>query len=201
MAQAGYSFDAELGASYAIKVSALNPAGIGPDVDVTVTVKEKAGTLDFTAEAVYADGKAKIVVSVQNAPDDATGYSVRYRASAADPWTTSDVSVAGWSFAAAPGTDYTAGVAARTEVGLGDYGSVSVSIVEKVDVPTFTVTFGRVNHGAKATVTVASPQEQARYHMFGVVESAPVKVTMPDTAHEFAVELGDTYRIGVAAGD
>ena len=205
VAEGGYSFDAELGASYAIKVTALNPAGIGPDFDVTVAVKEKAGTPDFTAEAVYADGKAKVVVKVQNAPDDATGYSVRYRASAADPWTTSDVSVAaakaGFSFAAAAGTDYTVGVAARTEVGLGDYGSAAVSIVEKVVVPTFTVTFARVDDGVEATVEVSSPQEQAKYHMFSVGDAVPVKVAMPDAGHEFAVELGDTYRIGVAAGN
>ena len=203
--QAGYSFAAELGASYAIKVTALNPAGIGPDVDVTVAVKEKAGTPDFTAEAVYADGKARVVVKVQNVPDDATGYSVRYRASAADSWTTSDVSVAaaeaGFSFAAAAGTDYTVGVAARTEVGLGDYGSATVSIVEEVDVPTFTVTFVRGNDGAEATVAVSNPQDQAKYHMFSVGDAAPVKVEMPDAGHEFAVVLGNTYRIGVAAGN
>ena len=205
VALAGYSFDAELGASYAIKVVAVNPAGIGPAVDVTVAVKEKAGTPDFTAEAVYADGKAKVVVKVQNVPDDATGYSVRYRASAADPWTTSDVSVAaakaGFSFAAIAGTDYAVGVAARTEVGLGDYGSATVSIVEEVDVPTLTVTFARGNDGAEATVAVSNPQEQAKYHMFSVGDAAPVKVTMPDAGHEFAVELGNTYRIGVAAGN
>ena len=205
VAQAGYSFDAELGASYAIKVVALNPAGAGPDVDVTVAVKEKAGTPDFTAEAVYANEKAKVVVKVQNVPDDATGYSVRYRASAADSWTTSDVSVAaakvGFSFAAAAGTDYAVGVAARTEVGLGDYGSLTVSIVEEVDVPTFTVTFARGDDGAEATVTVSNPQEQAKYHMFSVGDAAPAKVAVPGVAHEFAVVLGNTYRIGVAAGN
>ena len=205
VAQAGYSFDAELGASYAVKVTALNPAGAGPDFDVTVAVKEKAGTPDFTAEAVYADGKARVVVKVQNAPDDATGYSVRYRASAAGPWTTSDVSVAeakaGWSFAAVAGTDYTVGVAARTEVGLGDYGSATVSIVEEVYAPMFTVTFARGNDGAEATVAVSNPQDQAKYHVFSIGDSAPVKVAMPDAGHEFAVELGNTYRIGVAAGN
>ena len=205
VAQAGYSFDAELGASYAIQVAAVNPAGTGPVVDVTVAVKEKAGTPDFTAEAVYADGKARVVVNVQNVPDDATGYSVRHGASAAEPWTTSDVSVAeagsGWSFPVAAGTDYTVGMAARTEVGLGDYGSTTVSIVERVDVPAFTVTFARGNDGAEATVTVSSPQEQAKYHVFGVGDAAPVKVAMPDADHDFAVELGNTYRIGVAAGN
>ncbi len=205
VAEGGFSFDAELGASYAIKVSAGNPAGTGPAAAVTVVVKEKAGTPDFTAEAVYADGKAKVVVKVQNAPDDATGYSVRYRASASDPWTTSDVSVAaakaGFGFAAAAGTDYTIGVAARTEVGLGDYGSATVSIVAKVDVPSFTVTFARGNDGAVATVAVSNPQDQAKYHMFSVGDVAPVKVDMPDAGHEFAVELGNTYHIGVAAGN
>ena len=205
VAHAGYSFDAELGASYAIKVVAANPAGAGPVADVTVSVKEKAGTPDFTAEAAYADGKARVVVKVQNAPDDATGYSVRYRPSSADPWTTSDVTVAvakaGFSFAAAAGTGYTVGVAARTEVGLGDCGSVSVSIVEEVDTPTFTVTFARGDDGVEATVAVSSPQDQAKYHMFSVGDAAPVKVTMPDAGHEFAVELGNTYRISVAAGN
>ncbi len=205
VAQAGYSFDAELGATYTIKVRALNPAGAAPAVDVTVAVKEKAGTPDFTAEAVYADGKAKVVVKVQNVPDDATGYSVRYRAPAADPWTTSALTVAaakaGSSFAAAAGTDYTVGVAARTEVGLGDYGSATASIVEEVEMPTFTVTFARGDDGVEATVAVSSPQDQAKYHMFSVGDAAGVKVTRPDAAHKFAVELGDTYRIGVAAGN
>ena len=205
VAQAGYSFDAELGASYAIKVTALNPAGIGSDFDLTVAVKEKAGTPDFTAEAVYADGNARVVVKVQNAPDDATGYSVRYRASAADPWTTSDLTVAaakaGFGFAADAGADYAVGVAARTEVGLGEYGSATVSIVEKVVVPSFTVTFARGDDGAEATVTVSNPQDQAKYHMFSVGDAAAVKVTMPDAGHEFAVVLGNTYRIGVAAGN
>ena len=205
VAQAGYSFDAELGASYAIKVVAANPAGAGPVADVTVAVKEKAGTPDFTAEAVYADGKARVVVKVQNAPVDATGYSVRYRASAADSWTTSDLSVAaakaGFSFAAVAGTDYTVGVAARTEVGLGEYGSATVSIVEEVDAPSFTVTFARGDDGVAATVAVSNPQDQAKYHMFSVGDAAAVKVTMPDVEHEFSVELGRTYRIGVAAGN
>ena len=204
-AQAGHSIDAELGASYEIEVVAVNDAGSGPSATLNVRVKEKAGTPDFTAEAVYADGAATVVVTVTNAAEDVTGYSVRRRSSASEPWTVTDVSVAdagaGWSFEAEPGTGYSVGVAARTEVGLGDYGSATVSIVPRVGEPTFTVAVANGDNGPVVRVSVDSPGQHAKYHLFTMDDAAPVKAVMPDVAHEFSVALGSTYRIGVAAGN
>ena len=93
------------------------------------------------------------------------------------------------------------GVAARTQVGLGSYGSATVSIVPRVDAPEFTVSVSRSENGAVANVAVSSPQQQARYHMFSMDDAAPVKAALPDAEHEFVVKLGNTYRFGVAAGN
>lgn len=204
-AQSGYSISAELGVSYAIEVSGLNQAGQGESVSLAVTVKARPDAPDFTVEAGYALGAADVTVKVKPAGSDVLGYSVRYRASASDPWTTSAVTVskaeAGWNFPAQPGATYTVGVVARTEVGLGSYGTATVSIVSRVGTPQFTVTVARKVNGAVATVAVSSPQAQAQYHMFSMDDAAPVKAVMPDADHDFDVVLGNTYRIGVAAGN
>ena len=205
VAQSGYSFAADLGASYSVEVSGLNQAGQGAVSVLTVSVKSRPDAPDFTAAAVYAGGAATVLVKVKPAGSDVLGYSVRYRKSASDPWTVSSVTVAqaeaGWSFAAEPGAGYSVGLAARTEVGLGSYGTATVSIVSRVAAPDFTVTIARTQSGASARVAVSGPQAHAQYHMFSLDDAAPVKATMPDADHDFAVTLGDTYRFGVAAGN
>ena len=204
-AQSGYSIAADLGASYAIQVSGLNAAGQGAGAGLAVSVKTRPDAPDFTAEAVYATGTATVLVKVTSVGSDVLDYSVRYRASATDPWTSATVAnaqaQAGWSFAADPGVAYSVEVASRTEVGLGSYGSATVSIVSRVGAPEFVVTFSRGDSGATANVAVSSPQSQAQYHMFSMDGAAPVKAVMPDAEHEFVVTLGSTYRFGVAAGN
>lgn len=205
VAQSGYSFSADLGASYAVEVSGRNQAGEGAVAARSVSVKARPDAPDFTAEPVYAGGAATVLVKLKPAGVDVLGYSVRYRASASDPWTVASVSVsqaqAGWSFSAQPGASYSVGVAARTEVGLGGYGTASVSIMPRVGVPNFTVNVVRSGSGASARVAVSNPQQQAQYHMFSMDDAAPVKVVLPDAEHEFDVTLGNTYRFGVAAGN
>ena len=205
VALAGHSISAELGAGYAIEVSGQNQAGQGPASTLAVSVKAKPDAPDFTAEAVYSGGAATVLVKVKPGASGVLDYSVRYRASATDPWTVSVVTVskaeAGWSFTAEPGAGYTVGVAARTEVGLGSYGTASVSIVSRVAAPEFTVAFTRTQDGASARVAVNNPQPQAQYHMFSMDDAAPMKALMPDVEHDFDVVLGQTYRFGVAAGN
>ncbi len=205
VAQTGYSIAADLGASYAIEVSGLNTAGQGAAAVLTAAVKARPDAPDFTAEAVYANGAATVQVMVTPAGSDVLDYSVRYRASATDSWTVATVTTApaqsGWSFTADPGATYSVEVASRTEAGLGSYGTATVAIVARVGAPTFTVTFARGNDGAEALVAVSSPQQQAQYHLFRVGDAAPVNVAMPDLDHEFVVELGNTYRFGMAAGN
>ena len=92
-------------------------------------------------------------------------------------------------------------MAARTEVGLGSYGTASVSIVSRVAAPEFTVAFTRTQGGASARVAVSNAQSQAQYHMFTMDGSTPVKAEMPDVDHDFDVTLGTAYRFGVAAGN
>lgn len=99
------------------------------------------------------------------------------------------------------GADYSVGVAARTAVGLGTYGSASVSIVSRVGAAAFSVAVAMGVDGPVARVSVDAPDAGARYHMFTMGEADPVQVTMPAAQHEFAVLLGNTYRIGVAAGN
>ena len=204
-AQSGHAIAVDLGASYAIEVSGLNAAGQGAGAGLAVSVKTRPDAPDFTAEVVYATGTAKVLVTVSAVGSDVLDYSVRYRASATDSWTTATVTTAqaqsGWSFAADPGAAYSVEVASRTEVGLGSYGSATVSIVSRVVAPEFTVTFSRGDDGATANVAVSSPQSQAQYHMFSMGDVAPVKAVMPDAAHDFDVVLGSTYRFGVAAGN
>ena len=203
--QAGYSFDADLGASYAIEVSGRNAAGQGAGAALAVSVKTRPDAPDFTAEVVYANGAATVRVKVPSVGSDVLDYSVRYRASATDSWTATTVTTAqaqsGWSFTAEPGSTYSVEVAARTEVGLGGYGAATVSIVERVGAPEFTVTVSRSESGAVARVAVSNAQQQAQYHMFSMGDAEPVKAAMPDADHEFAVVLGNTYRFGVAAGN
>ena len=205
VARSGYSFDADLGTSYSIEVSGLNAAGQGTGAALTVSVKAKPDAPDFTAEAVYADGSATVLVKVKPLGSDVLDYSVRYRASATDSWTATTVTAAqaqsGWSFTAEPGATYSVGVAARTEVGPGGYGAATVSIVSRVSTPEFTVSISRSENGAVARVLVSSPQQQAQYHMFSMDDAAPVKAEMPYADHEFAVKLGNTYRFGVATGN
>ena len=205
VAQAGHSISVELGASYDVEVSGLNQAGEGPVASLAVSVKAKPDAPDFTAEAVYSGGSATVLVKVKPAGSGVLDYSVRYRASATDSWTVSSITVAkaqaGWSFTAEPGASYSVGVAARTEVGLGSYGTASVSIVSRVAAPEFTVAFTRTQDGASARVAVGNLQPQAQYHMFTMDGSTPVKAEMPDVEHDFDVVLGTTYRFGVAAGN
>ena len=205
VALSGHSISVELGASYAVEVSGLNRAGQGPASTLAVSVKAKPDAPDFTAEAVYALGEAEVLVKLKPGAAGVLDYSVRYRASATDPWTVSVVTVskaeAGWSFTANPGASYSVEVAARTEVGLGSYGTASVSIVSRVAAPEFTVAFTRTQDGASARVAVSNPQPQAQYHMFAVDDTAPVKALMPDVEHDFDVVLGTAYRFGVAAGN
>ena len=205
VAQSGYSFNADLGASYSIEVSGLNAAGQGDAAALTVSVKARPDAPDFTAEAVYSDGSATVLVKVKPGGSDVLDYSVRYRASATDSWNVATVTTAqaqsGWSFTAEPGATYSVGVAARTEVGLGGYGAATVSIVSRVNAPEFTVTVSRSENGAVARVAVSNPQQQAQYHMFSMDDAAPVKAEVPDAEHEFSVVLGTSYRFGVAAGN
>ena len=205
VAHAGYSFNADLGASYSIEVSGLNAAGQGAAAALTASVKARPDAPDFTAEAVYASGAATVLVKVKPAGSDVLDYSVRYRASATDSWAVTTVTTAqaqtGWSFTAQPGATYSVGVAARTEVGLGGYGAATVSIVSRVNAPAFTVAVSRSENGAVARVAVSNAQQQAQYHMFSMDDAAPVKAAMPDAEHEFAVTLGNSYRFGVAAGN
>ena len=67
--------------------------------------------------------------------------------------------------------------------------------------PTFAVMVARGEDGAVATVTVSSPAAKVKYHMFRMGGADPVKAVMPVAQHDFAVQLGHSYRIGVAAGN